>query len=198
MQIYLLGPRGGLHKVQKAKFNDEEGYIIDDHKILYLWLGSKLTEKKKEIYRKKINILNEKRKNIANIQILYQGKEYGSFVAIKDFLKKGIGNEEDLERRNELEIQYEDTVELIDLGLPPDLEAEITLLAHKFAQEKDSYEDLCQKLAKKQLMLIKDNEKITQNDIDKKAEEIFKSSTTYEELCWLLAELSIITEDKYK
>ena len=196
MKLYSVGVRGGLKKISKAHFQDDEVYLIDDSKTMYLWFGSNIAKKRRDLSLNKAKLVNNKKENAANIQIITQNKEYGAFIAIKDALKKGEIRKQNLERRPELEIQFEETLELIEAGLSPDLEAEITLAAHKQSQEKKSYKKLCQTLAKMQLDLMKGPNKASKNEIQKKTQEIFESSSTYEELCWLIAELNAIA-NKY-
>ncbi|MFX0046765.1 MAG: hypothetical protein ACFE8G_01225 [Candidatus Hermodarchaeota archaeon] len=192
MKIYNVGVRGGLKKISKADFKEDEVYLIDDSKTIYLWFGTNITKKRRDISLNKAELLNEKKENSVNIQIITQNKEYGAFIAIKESLMKGEITKQNLERRPELEIQFEETLELIDAGLSPDLEAEITLAAHKLSQEGKSYKTLCRLLAKMQLDLLKGTNKATKNEIQKKTQEIFKSSSTYEEVCWLIAQLNVI------
>ena len=194
MKLYSVGVRGGLKKISKAHFQEDEVYLIDDSKTLYLWFGSNIAKKRRDLSLNKAKLVNNKKENAANIQIITQNKEYGAFIAIKDALKKGEMRKQNLERRPELEIQFEETLELIEAGLSPDLEAEITLAAHKKSQEKKSYKKLCQTLAKMQLDLMKGPNKASKNEIQKKTQEIFESSSTYEELCWLIAELNAIAD----
>lgn len=196
MKLFSLGVRGGLTKINKIAFNENQVYLIDDYKTLYLWIGQKIPEKRKDLCIKKVNSLNEKRDAPANIQIITQNKEYGSFIAIMDLLKKGLKQKGSVERRPELKIQYEDTIELIEAGIDPDLEGEITIAAHELSKEKKSYEELCRQLAEIQLNLLKPKGKATKKEIEKKAKEIYKSSSTYEELCWLIAELNLLAKKK--
>ena len=191
-----MGVRGGLKKIHKIGFSENQVYLIDDNKTLYLWIGKKIPEKRKEICVNKVNSLNEKRDPPANIQIITQNKEYGSFMVIMEMLKKGLKPDDSVERRAELKIKYKNTVELIEAGIDVDLEGEITIEAHKLSQEKKSYEDLCRLLAEIQLYLLKPKGKATKKEIEKNAEEIHESSSTYEELCWLIAELNILAKKK--
>ena len=111
-----------------------------------------------------------------------------------DVLKKGFKSSESVERRPELEIQFEETLELMEAGLTPDLESEITLSAHNISKKNISYKNLCQLLAEMQLDMIKGPNKATKNEIQKKTQEIFESSSTYEEICWLIAQLNAIAD----
>ena len=194
MQLFSLGVRGGIKKVSSANLTDENVYLIDDFKIIYLWFGKKIDKKRREWCIKKADIINQKKEKSATIQIIDQNQEYGSFLAIKDILVKGLKSKEGEDRRVELEIDYEDTLEAIEAGIPPDFEANITLVAYNLSQENKTYEELCDMLAKIQLSLLKDEKKITKEDIKKKSNEILKSSSTYEELCWLIAELNLLAE----
>jgi hypothetical protein len=198
MKLYSVGVRGGLKKISKANFQDEEVYLIDDSKTMYLWFGSNITKKRKDISINKANTINDKKDNAANIQIITQNKEYGAFLAIRDALMKGEIKEQNLERRPELKIQFEETLELLEAGISPDLESEITLAAHKLSKKKISYKNLCQLLAEMQLDLNKGPNKASKNEIQRKTQEIFESSSTYEEICWLIAQLNAIANKSSK
>jgi len=179
---------GSLRKINKIDFNENKVFLIDDIKTLYLWFGLKASKKKKDLSIKRVEKLKNQRKKSAEIKILNQNQEYGSFLAIMDILKKGLKTSGAFEKRPELKIRFNDTQELIEAGIDPDFEGEITIAAHNLAQENHSYEDLCRKLAEIQMKFIKGN--ASKKEIQKKTEEIFKSSSTSEELCWLIAELS--------
>jgi len=192
MKLYSVGVRGGLKKINKADFKENEVFLIDDSNTMYLWFGSKIPKKRRDLSLSKAKLLNSKKDNKATIQKIVQNKEYGAFIVIKDLLQKGINPRQNLNRRAELEIQYEETIELVDAGLDPDLEAEITIATHKLSQEKKSYKQLCRLLAQLQLDLLKGSESTLKKDLEKKTLEIFKSSSTYEELCWLISQLKVI------
>ncbi len=194
MQLYSVSENGALRKITRVNFAEDKVYLIDDLKTIYLWVGLKATKKKKNFGIKKANILNDKRKNNAKIQIISQNKEFGAFLAMMDILRKGIKQSIPFKKRPELSIEIEDTMELIDAGLDPDLEAEITVAAHNISQEKKTYDELCREIAETQLIILKGKVKVSEVEIKKKTKEIYKSSSTYEEICWLLAELKILVE----
>jgi hypothetical protein len=196
MQLYTIYENGALRKVKNLNFKEDKAYLIDDTKIIYLWLGSKISKKKRDFAIKKANIINNKRDNKAKIEILVQNEEYGPFLALMDLFKKGVDKDYSIEKRPELKLEIDDTKELIQAGLDLDFEAEITLKAYEISQQKKSYKDLCKELAKIQLTLSKEKGKISEQVINRKAEEIFKSSSTYEEICWLIAELSLLLTKK--
>ncbi|MFX1276962.1 MAG: hypothetical protein ACFFBP_05005 [Promethearchaeota archaeon] len=192
MHLYTIYENGALRNINKIGFDETKVFIIDDDQKIYIWVGLKASKKKIDFGKKKAKTLNEKKKKNLKIEILEQNKEYGSFLAIMDLLKQGIDEKQKIQRRSELKLKVEDTKELIDAGIELDLEAEITLLAHEISKKSKSYEELSRDLAKKQLEYVKGNKKITENEIKKKMQEILKSTSTYEEICWLLAELEIL------
>ena len=197
MQLYTVSSKGTLRKAKRIAFTEGGAYIIDDYKNIYVWLGKKTTEKRKNHTTQNANELNSERKPKATIQIMKEGEEFGAFSAMMDLLKKGLEKEEEIERRAELEIEYENTKELLSIGLDPDFEAEITVEAHKLAKKNQSYEELCSILAKLQLQLIQEKENISEKEIKEKASEIYKTSATYEEICWLIAEINKIKKEKF-
>jgi len=194
MQLYSVSENGALRKIIKVDFAENKVYLIDDLKTIYLWVGLKASKKKKNFGIKKANILNDKKKNNVKIQIINQNKEFGAFLAMMDILRKGIKQNIPIKKRPELSIEIEDTMELIDAGLDPDLEAQITVAAHNISQEKKTYDELCREIAETQLIILKGKVKVSEVEIKKKTKEIYKSSSTYEEICWLLAELKILVE----
>lgn len=194
MQLYTVYENGTLKKVSKVDFSDSKVYIVDDINTIYLWIGLKSSKKKQDFCVKRANNLNDKRGGSSKIQKLKQNKEFGAFLAIMDILKKGVKKDTSVEKRPELELEVEETLELIDAGLEPDLEAEITLAAHDLLQKKESYKGLCKKLAELQLIILKGKGKASESEIKKKADEIRKSSSTEKELCWLIAELNLLIE----
>ncbi len=196
MLFFNVTENGALRKVSKIDFNENKVYLIDDFRNLYLWFGVKASKKKKDLSVKRAEKLKNEREKNVEIQIMDQSQEYGSFLAIMDILKKGLTPNASIDKRPELEIDIEDTMELIDAGIDPDFEAEITITVHNLAQQKNTYEDLCRKLAKLQLNFLKGKKKVSENEIKKKTQEIYKSSSTYDELCWLIAELSKLLEKK--
>ncbi|MHA2007920.1 MAG: hypothetical protein ACXABO_11170 [Promethearchaeota archaeon] len=196
MILYSVYENGSLRKVSKIDFTNLKVYLIDDFKIIYLWFGSKSSKKKKDFALKRAEKLNLNRKSPAKIQIQNQNKEFGVFITLMDLLKKGLKDDMIREKRDELRIDIEDTMELIDAGLEVDLEGEITIAAHQLSQEEITYEDLSKRLAELQLILLKGKSKPLAKDIDIKAKEILNSSSTYEELCWLVSELEILVKKK--
>jgi hypothetical protein len=182
MRLYSVAENGRLYKESKLNFNDTKVYLIDDIKNIYIWMGNKASEKKERFSERRANDLNQKRDKTSKIIKINQGKEYGPFLAIMDLLARGMNDK--------------DTLELIEAGIDPDFEGKITLGAHTQKLKNLTYEELCIELAKIQLKILKGNQIITNDEIKEKSQEIFKSSSTYDELCWLIAELTDLSKKK--
>lgn len=197
MKLFNVYENGALRKVDKVDFADHKVFLIDDMKTIYLWIGRDSSQNKRNLGEKRAKKMISKRTKKTQLEILHQGKEYGRFLTIIETLRQGISSNAHLKRRNELKLKIDDTLELLEAGIEPDFEAEITLNAHKLSEEKKSYEDLCLILAKLQLELINPENKIEMKDIKDKAVEIHKSSSTYDELCWLIAELRLLKQKKH-
>ena len=194
MLLYSVYENGATRKVKRADFSKNKVYVIDDIKTIYIWVGSNASKKKENFALRKAENLNIKRDKLARIQVIKQDEEFGAFLAIMDDLRNGIEVESSINKRPELELEIDDTLELIEAGLEPDLVAEINLDAYNLAKENKSYEELCKELAKLQLTISKGSNKLIEKEIKKKSEEIYKSSSTYEEICWLIAELRKLAE----
>ncbi len=61
MKLYSVGVRGGLKKINKADFKENEVFLIDDSKTMYLWFGSKIPKKRRDLSLNKAKRLNSKK-----------------------------------------------------------------------------------------------------------------------------------------
>lgn len=198
MQVFNVAENGSLRKTTKVDFNDSNRvYLIEAEKFIYLWQGQKASKRKKDLSLKSASNLNEKREKPAKIEVINQNNEFGSFLEIMKALKKGKIEELDIVKRPELDLEIEDTKELIEAGLEPDLIAEINLATYELVQKKKDYKLLCRELAELQLSILEGLDKISESKINKKSQEIFKSTSTYEEVCWLISELKILSTKNY-
>lgn len=197
MLIYSVYENGSLNKVNKIQTIQNRVYIIDDYKTIYLWFGLKASKKKKDKSVTRAKALNKERDPPANILKIKQNEEYGAFLAMMDILKMGLKENLPLERRAELNIEIEDTMELIDIGLEIDLEAEITIAAHEISRKNKTYEELCHELAETTLAILKSKGKPSAKEIKENVKKIHESSSTYEEICWLIAELNTLKKKNH-
>jgi hypothetical protein len=208
MQLYNVDDNGDLIKINKLDFLENDVYLVDDDNAIYIWIGLQVPYNKKEITASIARTLDNEREGSAKILIMRQNREYGSFLAIMDKLKRGINSEDNIERRPEKKlekpkdsidktIEKESEVEKESIGKENDLESQINMAAYYLSQKIISYDELCWILSEKELIIQMGAENISESNIRKKAEEIFNSSCTYDELCWLIAELDILIEKKY-
>ena len=196
LQLFNVYENGALRKIDKLDFADHKVFLIDDENKIYLWYGKKSSQNKRKLSERRAQKLINSRAKKTDLEILHQGNELGSFLTMIEPLKKGFSDKDRLEKRKELKIKVNDTLELIEAGITPDFEGEITIDAHKLSEEKKSYEELCRILAELQLELISTGKKIKSAEIEKKAIDIYRSSSTYDELCWLIAELRLLKQKK--
>lgn len=77
----------------------------------------------------------------------------------------------------------------------PDFESQIREAAYFLSLDNYSYNDLCWFLAEKLLKFALGMPSL--EDIKKKAEIVFRSSCTYDELCWLNAEVDILAKKQF-
>ena len=75
------------------------------------------------------------------------------------------------------------------------LENQIREVAYYLSLDNYSYNDLCWMLAEKILKYTVRMASI--EDTKKKAEQVFRSSCTYDELCWLNADMDLLIRKEY-
>ncbi len=78
-----------------------------------------------------------------------------------------------------------------------EIEAQIKVAAYFLAQKNLPLNDLCWLLAEVQLKVQEGKKDIPESEIRKKAEEIFFSGYSYDEICWLISEFEILIKKKY-
>lgn len=129
---------------------------------------------------------------------LKQIKEHRKSVVVQEKVKEPEKRETVAEEIREDEIAETETIE--EVGKKEEekkkrVKHEIRERAYFLSLDKYSYNDLCWILAEK---IQKMNIAVPSiEDIKKKAEEVFNSSCTYDELCWLNAELDILELKKF-
>lgn len=227
MLLYTITNEGDLIQLKKFEFLEDEVYIAVDENTIYVWFGRNLDEKKRMIAIKTVRKLNNESEGSSKLLLMDQDREYGSFLAMMDNLKEGLGENHKFERRPELIIETPQKIteqaELDKVDLENQIKNWLTQLKNyrqmeleKKITEPEEEEDLESQikvaayfLSLKNLSyndlcwilaekeLLIQQEIVSEQDIKKKAEEIFRSSSTYDELCWLIAELDILVEKNY-
>jgi hypothetical protein len=232
---------GEFNEISKLDFLDSDVYIVDDEKTIYIWVGNDVTQELKDKTAGIARTLDKDRGGAAKILIMKQKREYGSFLAMMDDLKKGLIPGHTIERRPELELTLEESDEItsveeveepevvqwlnqvkqyrkstpeekyldviaetVEEEIEPSdkmpkiqelpegfiMEDHVKVGAYYLSKEGYDYNELCWILAEK---IMKESLKMPSiEDIRQKAEQVFASSCTYDELCWLNAEIDIL------
>ena len=241
MRMLNVNNKGEFNEINKLDFIDSDVYIVDDEKTIYIWVGNEVPQDLKDKTASIARTLDKDRGGAAKILIMKQKREYGSFLAMMDDLRKGLIPGHTVERRPELDLKLEDSKEEISAeadedpevikwlnqlekhrkGAPEEIlldvitetvenavetstkipqlqvlpegfimEDQVKVGAYYLSQEGYDYNELCWILAEK---IMKESLKMPSiEDIRLKAEQVFASSCTYDELCWLNSEIDIL------
>lgn len=209
MRLYKISDSGEIVEIYNLEFKDDEIYIIDDieKNMVYMWVGINSSDKKKEHATEFALQIESEQSNEVKILTMKQDREYGSFLAMKEDLKKGLIPGKNVHRRPELKLNIQKKIfekepdltseedhepqdkDIQDLETS-NLEAQIQEAAYFIYLKNYTYDELCWFLAEK-------IEKATLGmpsleDIRNKAEQLFQSSITYDELCWLNGEIDVL------
>jgi len=185
VQLYNIDENGDLIKIEKLKFIDGDIYVVDDGKTVFIWVGLNTTQNKKDFAANIARQLESERREKVKIQIMKQGREYGSFLAMMDDLKKGLLPGITIERRPELELE----------SPSKSIESEIKTLS------KDEGTSEMEKNIKSWLMQLKTHRKLEPDIVVPEQEDVGLESYireaayylslenySYNDLCWMLAE----------
>ncbi len=227
MKLYKVDGSGKLNEINKLELIKNDVYLVDDNRTIYIWVGLEVPQLLKEITAEIARKLDKERGGSAKILIMKQNREYGSFLAIMEQLKKGFHHEKDFERRPELKLEEPDLVKWLNQlkkyrkpapelkyvvfkeGYPlPDIDEEIVNEKDEISLEEQinvaAYYLSREEYDYNELCwmlaekIMKHNLRLASiEDIRKKAEEVFQSSSSYDELCWLIAEIDILEKLGY-
>ncbi len=182
MQLFIIEENGDLTEVTKLDFIDEAIYLVDDDETFYIWVGNEASQKKKiitaDIARRMESDLDE----YSKILIMKQKREYGSFLAMMDNLKKGILPGVSIERRPELVLKKpSESIGFkegnLDTNISHDLQKPII-----FKESEQETE-----------MEISESEETEEgfgleSQIREAAFYLSLDNYSYDDLCWMLAE----------
>lgn len=200
MKLYNLNQKGELAPTNKLSFSENEAYIVDDEKTLYIWVGENLPLDKQDKAVKLARGLNAKRDGAAKLLLMNQNKEYGAFLPLMAQLRTGIKEGENIERRPELELQEPKTVK--EVKKTEDDGALIGWLQQYVAIRAGA--------PSKTESIIKETSKEVEVEVEPEIEELSfeeqvnvaayflsQNQLTYNDLCWLLAEKNLILQKGY-
>ncbi|MFX1376193.1 MAG: hypothetical protein ACFFA0_10295 [Promethearchaeota archaeon] len=129
MRLYKISVKGELIKLERLEFEENDVYLVDDEEknTIYIWVGLKVPQETKDITADIARKLDKERGGSIKILIMKQKREYGSFLAMMNNLKKGLIPGVSVERRPEFVFEVSpEKIELIKLdGTPEEREIKI-------------------------------------------------------------------------
>ena len=107
MKLYRISEKGELEILQFLDFNSNEVYLIDDPDKLdiYIWVGLNVPQYMKDITAAYARRFEKEREEETKIHIMKENREFGSFLAMMDLLRRGKIPGKTVERRPELILQ---------------------------------------------------------------------------------------------
>jgi hypothetical protein len=216
MQLLKIGVEGELIKINKLDFEDNDVYLVDDEQrnTIFIWVGNDVDQSKKDATADVARKLDKEHGGSAKILIMKQKREYGSFLAMMENLKKGQIPGKTIERRPEFVFRTPpESIKSVGLdGIPEkrDISIEDRILQW-FQQMKAHRKEIFMKPADTIKFIKFDRspkEEVTtakiqvepeiveeeQEELDLKkyikeaAYYLSLDGYTYDELCWILAE----------
>lgn len=182
MQLFIIEENGDLIEVNKLDFIDEAIYLVDDVKTIYIWVGNESSQKKKIITANIARRLEGELDEYSKILIMKQKREYGSFLAMMDNLKKGILPGVSVERRPELLL--EKPLESV-VSKEGTLEKNISQELQKPIIFKESEQEPEMELSEPEEI---EEEFGLESQIRETAYYLSLDNYSYDDLCWMLAE----------
>lgn len=198
MRLYKMY-KGELNEINKLDFIDSDVYIVDDEKTIYIWVGNDVPQNLKDTTANIARSLDKDRGGAAKILIMKQKREYGSFLAMMDDLKRGLIPGNTIERRPELDLKLEDLKEKASAEKEVDPEVIKWLNQQKKHGKVDPEEMYLDVIAETVESEIETSSKIPQiqelpesfimeDQVKIGAYFLSREGYDYNELCWILAE----------
>ncbi|GAH52901.1 unnamed protein product, partial [marine sediment metagenome] len=143
MQLFNISDKGELIKIDKLNFEEDDVYLVDDEEknTIYIWVGLKVPQTKKDITADIARTLDKERGGSAKILIMKQKREYGSFLAMMHNLKKGLIPGKTIERRPEFVFEMPpESIRSVGLdGTPEEREIKIETRIGQWLQQIIDY-----------------------------------------------------------
>ena len=182
MQLFIIEENGDLTEVTKLDFIDEAIYLVDDGRTIYIWVGDESSQKKKIITANIARRLEGDLDEYSKILIMKQRREYGSFLAMMEHLKKGDLPGVSVERRPELVLEKPSESIIFKEG---SLDTNITQELQKPIIFKESEQEPEMELSEPE-----ESEEVfgLESQIREAAYYLSLDNYSYDDLCWMLAE----------
>ncbi|MFX0057139.1 MAG: hypothetical protein ACFE85_06315 [Candidatus Hodarchaeota archaeon] len=195
MKLYQISDNGDLFELNRLDFKENDVYLVDDMEknTVYMWVGLEVPEYKKDITAAWARRLDKERGGSSKILIMKQKREYGSFLAMMEDLRKGLIPGNTVERRPELIL--EKPKKEIELVSKQDKRDDEVITSEKSELETRILAWLNQIKTYRGLeteKVHKETEEIEEIDFETQIREaayfLSLDRYTYDELCWMLAE----------
>ncbi len=220
MQLFNINDEGELVKIEQLSFEENDVYLVDDEEknTIYIWVGLKVSQAKKDITADIARKIDKERGGSAKILIMKQNREYGSFLAMMHNLEKGLIPGRTVERRPEFIFEVPpESIKSIGLnGTPEEREVKVEerilrwlkqIKAHrrfepqrvqepsttvKFIRFEQPPVQVKNKEHRKVAVIKEVREEAVEVDFKTQIKEaayfLSLAGYTYDQLCWLLAE----------
>jgi len=220
MQLFNINDEGELVKIEQLSFEENDVYLVDDEEknTIYIWVGLKVSQAKKDITADIARKIDKERGGSAKILIMKQNREYGSFLAMMHNLEKGLIPGRTVERRPEFIFEVPpESIKSIGLnGTPEEREVKVEerilrwlkqIKAHrrfepqrvqepsttvKFIRFEQPPVQVKNKEHRKVAVIKEVREEAVEVDFETQIKEaayfLSLAGYTYDQLCWLLAE----------
>ena len=143
MQLFNISEWGELIRIDTLNFEEDDVYLVDDEEknTIYIWVGLKVSQTKKDITADIARKLDKERGGSAKILIMKQKREYGSFLAMMHDLKKGLIPGKTIERRPEFVFETPpESIKSVGLdGTPEEREIKIETRIEQWLQQIKDY-----------------------------------------------------------
>ncbi len=202
MKLYRINDDGELEDLYKLEFNDDEIYVVDDiiKNEIYIWVGLKVSDKQKNFAAEFARQIERDDDILTRILIMKQKREFGSFLAMMDDLRKGLIPGKTTERRPELHLERPIQKPKQEIQKMPEVmeEGKTETLITKWLEQIRAHRKT--EFKPEKATSLESFDKKSYNRLGSEVEFDFEYQTregayffslknfSYDELCWFLAE----------
>jgi hypothetical protein len=191
MKLYRISDKGELVTLPYLEFDSHDVYLIDDQEksSIYIWVGLEVPQYMKDITAAYARRFDKERGVSTKIHIMKEKREFGSFLAMIESLRKGEIPGKTIERRPELILQGSSQEASSTLDLPS--QKEIISEEQRIVSWLNQLRSL---RANKMTEIIQEEatESFEEVDLETQIREaayyLSLEKYTYNDLCWLLGE----------
>ncbi len=192
MMLYRISDKGELVNLQYLEFKSNDVYLIDDQEKsnIYIWVGLNVPQYMKDITAAYARRFDKERGESIKIHIMKEKREFGSFLAMIEPLRKGEIPGKTVERRPELVL---DDTSLVS-NLPPisNPQKEISSEEQRIRSWLDQLRELRGPKIFDSVKQDEDSASYEEIDLETQIREaayyLSLEKYSYNDLCWLLAE----------